>query len=66
MAKKIRKNLSTTFLQNFSDYVLSSLNSVECEIGFRLEGLIFSVFFLKVIHILLPKIIILHFRSYGR
>ena len=40
------------------------LNSVKYEIGFRLEGFFFSVFFF-IIH-LLPKLNRLHLRSYGR
>ena len=44
--------------------LISSLNSVEYEIGFRLEGFFFSVFFF-LIH-LLPKLNRLHLRSYGR
>ena len=42
--------------------LISSLNSVE--IGFRLEGFFFSLFFF-IIH-LLPKLNRLHLRSYGR
>ena len=45
--------------------LISSLNSVKYEIGFRLEGFFFIVFFFKIIH-LLPKINRLHVRSYGR
>ena len=44
--------------------LISSLNSVEYEIGFRLEGFFFSVFFF-IIHIL-PKLNRLHLRSCGR
>ena len=44
--------------------LISSLNSVEYEIGIRLEGFFFSLFFF-IIH-LLPKLNRLHLRSYGR
>ena len=44
--------------------LICRLNSVEYEIGFRLEGFFFSVFFF-IIH-LLPKLNRLHLRSYGR
>ena len=44
--------------------LISSLNSVEYEIGFRLEGFFLSFFFF-IIH-LLPKLNRLHLRSYGR
>ena len=44
--------------------LVSSLNSVEYEIGFRLEEFLFSVFFF-IIH-LLPKLNRLHLHSYGR
>ena len=44
--------------------LISSLNSVEYEIGFRLEGFFFSVFFF-IIH-LSPKLNRLHLHSYGR
>ena len=43
---------------------LCSLNSIEYEIGFRLEGFFFSVSFF-IIH-LLRKLSRLHLRSYGR
>ena len=44
--------------------LISSLNSVEYEIGFRLEGFFSSLFFF-IIH-LLHKLNRLHLRSYGR
>ena len=43
---------------------MQGMNSVEYEIGFRLEEFFFSVFFF-IIH-LLRKLNILHLRSYGR
>ena len=43
--------------------LISSLNSVEYEIGFRLEEFFFGVFFIIY---LLPKLNRLHLRSYGR
>ena len=44
--------------------LISSMNSIEYEIGFRLEQFFFSVFFF-IIH-LLHKLNRLHLRSYGR
>ena len=57
--KRIYHNFPTSLFR-----LISSLNSVEYEIGFRLEGFFFSVFFF-IIH-LLPKLNRLHLRPYGR
>ena len=45
--------------------LISSLNSVEYEFCFRLEGFFFSVFFFKIIHLLL-ELNGQHLRSYRR
>ena len=59
--KRIYHNFPTSLFR-----LISSLNSVEYEIGFRLEGFFFTVFFFsffffKIIH-LLPKLNRLHLR----